>query len=276
MVARSLPRCLFTPAPDAMSTITIDQTDLEIRVKSMYRDVARDPHGDFHFELGRRLAERLGYPAGDLDRIPSEAVDSFAGVGYYFRLHDVAPGDRVLDLGSGSGMDVFIASLRVGDAGSVTGVDMTLEQLEKAARLRDEAGIGNVDFVEAHLEELPFADDSFDTVISNGVINLCAEKSVVFREAARVLRPGGSLVLSDIVSEVPLPENIVCNVTLWASCIGGAMEQGLYAGLAEEAGLVVEKVSDNTEYHFLSKGAQGATDDYGVKSISLHARKPAA
>ncbi len=259
-----------------MATITVDQNDLEIRVKSMYRDVAQDPYGDFHFELGRGLAERLGYPAAELDRIPPDAVASFAGVGYYLRLHDVTPGERVLDLGSGSGMDVFIAALRVGPEGRVTGVDMTPEQLGKATRLRDEAGIGHVEFVEAHLERLPFADGSFDTVLSNGVINLCADKAVVFREAARVLRPGGSLVLADIVSEVPLPDSIVCNATLWAACIGGALEQGLYARLAEEAGLAVEQVVDNTEYRFLSKGAQGATADYGVKSISLHARKPRA
>jgi ubiquinone/menaquinone biosynthesis C-methylase UbiE len=257
-------------------TITVDQQDLETRVKGMYRDVAENPHGDFHFELGRGLAERLGYPPGDLDRIPSEAVDSFAGVGYYFGLRDVAPGERVLDLGSGSGLDVFVAALRVGPGGSVVGLDMTREQLAKAIRLRDEAGFGNVDFVEGQLESLPFADASFDTVISNGVINLCADKGHVFREAARVLRPGGSLVLSDIVSELPLPESIVCNATLWAACIGGALEQGLYARLAEEAGLVVERKVDNTAYRFLSNGAQGATDRYGVKSISLHARKPVA
>jgi len=257
-----------------MTDITIDGRDLENRVKTMYRDVALNPHGKFHFELGRELALRLGYPAGDLDRIPAEAVDSFAGVGYHLALHDIAPGDRVLDLGSGSGMDVFVAALRAGPSGSVTGVDMTREQLDKATQLRDDARFDNVQFVESHLESLPFEDASFDTVISNGVINLCADKKAVFEEAARVLAPGGSLVLSDIVSEVPLPESISCDVTLWAACIGGAMEQSLYTQLATEAGFEVRQVVDNTEYRFLSKGAQGATKDYGVKSVSLHATRP--
>jgi SAM-dependent methyltransferase len=258
-----------------MSTdINVDTRDLEIRVKDMYREVAENPYGEFHFELGRALAERLGYPPGDLDRIPSEAVDSFAGVGYHFGLRGATPGERVLDLGSGSGMDVFVAALHVGAAGRITGLDMTREQLAKAERLRREAGFDHIDFVEGHLEDLPFGDATFDMVISNGVINLCADKARVFREAARVLKPGGSLLLSDIVSEVPLPESIVCNATLWAACIGGALEQGLYARLAGEAGLVVERMVDNAEYAFLSNGARGAVEKYGVKSIALHARRP--
>ncbi len=106
----------------------VDRRDLEAKVKDMYRDVATDPHGDFHFELGRPLTERLGYAAADLDRIPAEAIDSFAGVGYYFHLAELKAGESVLDLGSGSGTDTFVAALKVGPGGRVVGVDMTDEQ----------------------------------------------------------------------------------------------------------------------------------------------------
>src|SRR5436190_5749169 len=114
---------------------TVDVKELESKVQDMYREVAQNPHGDFHFEMGRVLAERLGYPAADLDRIPHEAIESFAGVGHFFHLANLQPGDRVVDLGSGSGMDTFIAALSVGPTGSVIGVDMTDAQLDKATRL---------------------------------------------------------------------------------------------------------------------------------------------
>ena len=118
-----------------MTVTTVDRTALETKVKSMYTDVATNPHGSFHFEMGRAMAERLGYAAADLDRMPQDAIDSFAGVGYFFHLADLKPGEQVVDLGSGSGMDTFVASLKVGPAGRVVGVDMTDAQLAKAERL---------------------------------------------------------------------------------------------------------------------------------------------
>ena len=116
------------------TTIAFDPKDLESKVKAMYRDVATNPKGEFHFEMGRALAERLGYKADDLDRIPAEAIESFAGVGYFFHLADLRPGEIVIDLGSGSGMDTFIAALKAGVTGKVIGVDMTDEQLAAALR----------------------------------------------------------------------------------------------------------------------------------------------
>src|SRR5262245_56049738 len=115
-----------------MSTLQVDRAELEGKVIAMYRDVAENPHGDFHFEMGRPLAERLGYRGADLDRVPAEAIDSFAGVGYYFHMLDDLVGARVLDLGSGSGMDTFVAGLLVGPTGSVVGLDMTDSQRHKA------------------------------------------------------------------------------------------------------------------------------------------------
>lgn len=253
----------------AQTTRRVDVAALEHKVKAMYRDVAIDPHGEFHFEMGRALAERLGYPGAALDAIPEAAIDSFAGVGYYFDLAALAPGETVVDLGSGSGMDTFVAALDVGRTGRVIGVDMTDEQLAKAERLRAAAGFGNVEYRRAYIESTGLDTASCDAVISNGVVNLASDKSRVFREAARLLAPGGRLALSDIVTEVQLPDSITCNATLWAACIGGAMQVDDYVATIESAGLRVRTVRDNRAYQFVSDNAKGATRKYGVKSVSI-------
>ena len=257
-----------------MTTITtFDPKELETKVKAMYRSVAENPHGEFHFEMGRVLAERLGYAPADLDRIPAEAIESFAGVGYYFHLADLKEGETVLDLGSGSGMDTFIAALKVGTHGKVIGIDMTDEQRAKAERLRDRDGFRNVTYMKGYIEKIPVPDASIDVVISNGVINLAPDKAKVFSEAVRLLKPGGRLAISDIVTEVQLPESIVCNSTLWAACIGGAAQQDDYRAQIAAAGLRVVKVEDNTAYQFISDNARGASKKFGVKSVSLLAVK---
>lgn len=250
-------------------TRRLDITDLERRVKQMYEEVALEPGHDFHFETGRALAERLGYPPADLDAIPAAAIESFAGVGYFLDLAAIRPGDSVLDLGSGSGTDSFLAARAAGPAGAVVGVDMTAAQLEKARTLAAEAGISAVEFREGHIEHLPVDDGSFDCVISNGVINLSPDKPAVFREAARALRGGGRLAISDIVSAERLPEGVTCDASLWAACIGGAMQRDDYRAAVEEAGLEVEQWRENTGYRFVSDRADNATQKYGVASISL-------
>jgi ubiquinone/menaquinone biosynthesis C-methylase UbiE len=141
------------------------------------------------------MAERLGYSSADLDRIPSAAIDSFAGVGFYFDLAKLREGERVIDLGSGSGMDSFVAALHVGKAGKVVGVDMTDPQLEKAERLRAMGGFENVSYQKGYIESVRCDDGTFDAVISNGVLNLAPDKQRVFGEAARLLRPGGRLAI---------------------------------------------------------------------------------
>lgn len=253
---------------------TVDVQELETKVQDMYREVAENPHGEFHFEMGRSLADRLGYPAADLDRTPAEAIESFAGVGYFFHLANLQPGECVVDLGSGSGMDTFIAALHVGPSGRVIGVDMTDAQRLKAERLRDRDGFSQTEYRKAYIEELPIESNTADCVISNGVINLSADKGRVFREAARVLKSGGRLAIADIVTDVQLPETVVCNATLWAACIGGAMEVAHYRQEIEAAGLVIEHQQENTAYRFISDRAQSAVRKYGVKSVSLRARRP--
>lgn len=253
----------------------IDVDDLRHRVRAVYQQVAHEPAAEFHFETGRALAEKLGYPAAELDRIPPAALESFAGVGYAFDLAALRPGEHVLDLGSGAGTDVFLAALAVGDEGRVVGVDMTDEQLDKAEALRSRFAFDNVRFVHAYLEDLPFEPERFDAIISNGVINLAAEKDAVFREAARVLKPGGRMAFSDIVTETQLTEDIVCDAALWAACIGGAAQQDDYRGMIEAAGLRVLTVRVNDRYGFLSKSARSASERFGVRSVSLLAERPA-
>ncbi len=250
----------------------VNQEDLERRVKDMYKKVALHPEVEYHFEMGRKLADRLGYPSKILDQIPNEAIDSFAGVGYFFDFAKLEVGEVVLDLGSGSGLDVFYAATQVGNTGEVIGIDMTKEQLEKSKKLSADADFDQVIFRQSYIEETPIVSNSIDAVISNGVINLSSEKEKVFQEAARVLKTGGRLVISDIVTEVKLPQDITCNATLWAACIGGAAQVDRYKQLIEEAGLEIQEVKDNP-YAFISNSALGATKQYGIKSISLLAIK---
>jgi arsenite methyltransferase len=258
--------------PQADATGLVDVEQLEAAVKEMYGQVARENVADLHFEVGRPLAEHLGYAPEILDRIPERAVSSFAGVGHHFDLARLAPGERVLDLGSGSGTDAFCAALAVGETGDVVGIDFTDAQVEKARRLAEDNGFSNVRFERARIEKLPFDDESFDVVISNGVINLSPQKDRVFGEAARMLRPGGRLAISDIVSARPLRERTRRRVDLWAACIAGAIPCHSYLETLECDGLAVRE-SHTNEYSFVSERAIDACAAYGVYSFSLLAVK---
>ena len=252
---------------------SLDVDKLERAVKSVYEDVAEEPGEEYHFEMGRDLAERLGYPPDHLDRVPAAAMESFAGVGYYFDLAGIEAGDDVLDLGSGSGTDVFVAAVHAGEAGSVTGLDMTDRQLEKARALRDAAGLDHLSFERGYVEDVPFEDGAFDVVVSNGVINLSPDKARVFEEAHRVLAPGGRLAIADIISEEVMPESIKTDEDLWAACIGGAEQIDRYTSSIEAAGFDVTDVRENTQYEFVSERAANACEKYGVKSVSIGATK---
>ena len=194
--------------------VDIDVELLKSEIKKTYASVSEDADRDFIFPTGRAWAEDLGYPA-ELAAVPEAAVESFAGVANPWELGRLAPGERVLDLGSGAGTDSLIAAQMVGPGGRVTGIDMTPAMLAKARGAAAEMGATNVEFVEAEAERLPFPGASFDVVISNGVIDLIPDKDAVFSELSRVLAPGGRMQLADVTIQNPVSEEGRRNIDLW-------------------------------------------------------------
>jgi arsenite methyltransferase len=194
--------------------IEIDVDLLKGEIKKTYSSVSQEPAKDFVFPTGRAWAEDLGYPE-ELANVPELAVESFAGVANPWQLGRLAPGERVLDLGSGAGTDSLIAAQMVGAGGGVTGIDMTPEMLAKARAAAAEMGAANVEFVEAEAERLPFADAGFDVVISNGVIDLIPDKDAVFAELHRVLAPGGRMQIADVTIQNPVSAEGRRNIDLW-------------------------------------------------------------
>lgn len=194
--------------------LLVDAEALREQVRDKYREVAVDPHRTFHFHTGRPLAARLGYDDAAVDVLPDRAVESFAGVGNPFSLRRLESGERVVDVGSGAGFDSFIAAGQVGPSGRVVGIDMTPEMLAKSQATADALGLRHVEFREGLAEELPVEDGRVDAVISNGVINLCADKQAVFADIRRVLRPGGWLQFADIANGRPVPPEALRDIDL--------------------------------------------------------------
>lgn len=200
----------------AVCPIGFDKEKLKAEVRATYARVAQNPEGDFHFHRGPEYAARqLGYDLAELRTLPESATAPFAGVGNPFRAGPLPLGARVIDIGSGAGMDCLLAGRRVGPTGRVTGIDMTEAMLERARRAAREADMPHVGFERGDMTELPLPDASVDVVISNGVINLAPDKPAVFRELYRVTRPGGRLQFADIVIEVALSEAARNDIDLW-------------------------------------------------------------
>jgi arsenite methyltransferase len=197
--------------------VTPDVEILRREVQHKYTAVATAPDQTFYFHHGRPLAQMLGYPMDLVDSMLPQAVESFAGVGNPFSLGTIHAGETVLDVGSGSGFDCFIAARLVSPKGKVIGVDMTEAMLEKAQTTAQKMGLNQVEFRKGFVEELPVEDNSLDVVISNGVVNLCPDKYRVFAEIFRVLKPGGRLYLADIVVHKQVPDGAKANVDLWAA-----------------------------------------------------------
>jgi arsenite methyltransferase len=195
--------------------LLVDPEALREQVRDKYHEVAVDPHRTFHFHTGRPLAARLGYETDAVDQLPDRAVESFAGVGNPFSLRRLEPGERVVDVGSGAGFDTFIAAGQVGATGRVVGIDMTPEMLKKSCQTAEALGAANVEFREGLAERIPAEDGWADAVISNGVINLCADKKSVFEEILRVLGPGGWLQFADIANGRPVPPGALRDIDLW-------------------------------------------------------------
>jgi SAM-dependent methyltransferase len=194
--------------------VDIDVVVLKDEIKKTYATVSDEPERDFIFPTGRAWAEDLDYPK-ELRNVPDSAVESFAGVANPWTLGRLTPGERVLDIGSGAGTDSLVAAQMVGSSGHVTGIDMTPQMLAKARAAATQMGATNVEFVESEAEQLPFADASFDVVISNGVIDLIPDKDAVFSEIFRVLTPGGRIQLADVTIQQPVSEEGRRNIDLW-------------------------------------------------------------
>jgi ubiquinone/menaquinone biosynthesis C-methylase UbiE len=209
-------------------------------VQEMYTDVASHPDRTFHFPTGRLACLFVGYPPQDLDCVPAAATESFAGVGYPFAAGIITPGDTVLDIGSGSGTDTLIASLRTGSSGRVYGLDMTAAMREKLQANAAAMGAANVQVVDGNAEQIPLPDASVDVVTSNGVLNLVPDKAAAFAEIARVLKPGGRLQIADIALRVPVSEKSRADPKLWAECVVGAVVEDDYVAQLRAAGLAVE------------------------------------
>jgi SAM-dependent methyltransferase len=194
--------------------VDIDVGVLKSEIKKTYASLSEEPGRDFVFPTGRAWAEDLGYPE-ELANVPETAAESFAGVANPFSLGRLEPGERVLDLGSGAGTDSLVAAQMVGEEGRVAGIDMTPEMLAKARAAAAELGAANVEFVEGEAERLPFPDESFDVVISNGVVDLIPDKDAVFDELFRVLVPGGRLQIADVTIQNPVSAEGRRNIDLW-------------------------------------------------------------
>jgi arsenite methyltransferase len=195
--------------------LPVDIESLRAEVQEKYRAVAVAPNDEYHFHTGRRLAAKLGYDPEVVDALPDVAVESFAGVGNPFSIRPLEPGERVVDVGSGAGFDSFVAAHAVTPTGAVVGVDMTPEMLTKSRATAKQLGLTHVAFREGYAEALPVEDQWADVVISNGVINLCADKQAVFAEIRRVMRPGGVLQFADIANGRPVPPEALRDIDLW-------------------------------------------------------------
>ena len=260
-----------------VAILGFSKDEITAAVRAMYAQVAAKPTQDFHFPVGRRAALALGYPAAELDRLPEDVVDRFAGVGYPFRADVVAPAKTVLDIGAGSGIDTLIASLRVGEEGKVWALDITPEMLGALDAALQDAGITNVETIVADAERIPLADSSVDVVSSNGALNLVPDKRRAFAEIVRVLRPGGRLQLADVVISRPVPLGGRSDPQLWAECVVGASMKEDYLALLQDAGLTDVEVLHEDDYFAESPSAETRriASGLGARSIVVSARRPA-
>ena len=251
----------------------VDSEALRGAIREEYAGVAGDPTRGFHFHTGRPLARRLGYADELLAGIPEDAIASMAGTGNPFALGPVVEGERVLDAGSGSGVDSLVAARLVGPTGAVIGVDMTPAMLDKARSAARAAGIANVEFREGYLESLPVDDGWADVVISNGVLNLVPDKAAALAEMRRVLRPDGRLQLADIVLGRPVSDTSKQDVSLWTGCIAGGLPREELAALIAAAGFVEVRILDGIDV-FAGAPQHSNAAEYGTIGAGIRATRP--
>jgi arsenite methyltransferase len=232
--------------------------ELRDAIKKEYRAVACDPEHTIHFTSGRTLAQRLGYKEEILEEMPENAIRPFAGVGNPFHIGFPPKGSKVLDIGSGGGFDSIYSSIKTHRAIDITGVDMTEEMLETAKENASQAGCPNITFIKGYAEELPIESNSIDYVISNGVINLCQDKSQVYREIYRVLKPGGEFRIADVILEIPVPESSRELMHLWTNCVAGAVPKWEYREYIKEAGFAWVEFGKSYNVFYDAKIAKSA------------------
>lgn len=254
--------------------LTVDPEALRASVREKYRAVAAQPAGEFHFHTGRPLAARLGYDRELVNGLPDRAVESFAGVADPLGLRPPRAGERVLDLGSGAGFDCFVAARLVGPGGRVVGVDMTPEMLDKSRESARQLGLENVEFREGIIEALPVDDGWADVVMSNGVLNLVADKRAAMREIFRVLRAGGALAFADIAVGRAVPEAAACSIDLWTDCIAGGQSLDAWQRAMRDAGFVDLAVGPAVDTFGGARGERNARA-YDVMAHAFLGHKPA-
>jgi len=246
-------------------------------VQAMYARVAARPDAPFHFPLGRDLCRAVGYPEERLEGVPPRVVDRFAGVGCPFHEGAIRPGDTVLDLGSGSGTDAFIAGALAGPEGRVWALDLTLPMLRGLRRAAREAGLDNVRTLQGDAEHLPLHDASVDVVTSNGALNLVPDKRRAFAELFRVLRPEGRVQLADVVISRPVPLGGRRDPELWAQCVVGASVDEDYLAWFREAGFADVEVAREHDYFALSPSPETRriASSLGARAVEVTMRRPA-
>lgn len=244
-------------------------------VKKLYTEVAQKPRGTFHFPVGEAGTDLAGYPEKEVEKIPRAAVESFAGVGYPHGTNSISEGDTVLDVGSGSGTDLFVASLHTGAKGKVLGLDMTEAMLEKARGNVERSGFKNIKLLKGDATKIPVEDSTVDVVTSNGVLNLVPDKEKAFHEIYRVLNKGGRLQLADIVTQQDV--QAVCGIVpqLWADCIGGAAVEKDYLQMIRKAGFSDVKITNRLDYFSKSpESTRRLTKTFQAESVVISAKKP--
>jgi SAM-dependent methyltransferase len=255
--------------------LAVEPEALRASVREKYREVALHPDGAFHFHTGRPLAAFLGYDSALVDALPDRAVESFAGVANPFSMRPLGQGDRVVEVGSGAGFDAIVAARLIGVGGRVIGVDMTPEMLAKSRQTAQLLGLHHVEFREGIAEELPVEDGWADVVISNGVLNLVADKAQAFAEIFRVLRPGGRLQFADIAVGRPVPAEAACNIDLWTDCIAGGQSCDGWRQLLRDATFVAIEVGPAVDTFGDAPGEANARR-FDVYGHPFFARTPSA
>lgn len=244
-------------------------------VSMMYEEVATNPLHSFHFPVGKKAAALVGYPQSLLQTLPKVATESFAGVGYHFKTKVIKNADVVLDIGSGSGTDVLLASQLVGKNGKVIGIDITDAMIAKAKKATGKNRFSHISILKADAERLPIEDKNIDVVVSNGVINLVPDKEKVFKEIYRVLKPGGILSIADIVLGNPVSAESREDSKLWAECIVGASLEVGYLTIIKKVGFTNIQVVERLDY-FANSNSQNTREvasEYKAHTIILTALK---